>query len=110
MGESHEDVVSQALKNATGSNSQPRTFGPMNKFINLEPRQLTLESSYKEEREKYVRKIERCIYALRLPFNIIQTPYWKKMIEEVGLFGIGLKQPSPYEISTRVLKAEVEDK
>ena len=30
-------------------------------------------------------------------------------IEEVGSFGIGLKQPSPYEISTRVLKAEVED-
>ena len=29
------------------------------------------------------------------------------MIEELGSFGIGLKQPSPYEISTRVLKAEV---
>ena len=31
------------------------------------------------------------------------------MIEVVGSFGIGLKQPSSYEISTQVLKAEVED-
>ena len=31
------------------------------------------------------------------------------MIEDVRSFGIGLKQPSSYEISTRVLKAEVED-
>ena len=31
------------------------------------------------------------------------------MIEEVGSFRISLKQPSPYEISTRVLKAKVDD-
>ena len=31
------------------------------------------------------------------------------MIEEVGSFGIGLKQSSLYEISTWVLKIEVED-
>ena len=31
------------------------------------------------------------------------------MIEEIESFGIGLKQPSPYEISTRVIKTEVED-
>jgi len=40
---------------------------------------------------------------------IIQTLYWKEMIEEVGAIGLGLKQLSPYEITTRVLKTEVED-
>jgi len=82
----------------------------MNKFINLEARKSTLESSYKKVvREKCVRKIARCIYTLGLPFNIIQTPFWMEMIEDVGLFGIGLKQPSLYEIRTQVIKAEVED-
>jgi len=109
MGEPQEDVVSQELESAAGSNSQPWTRGPMNKFINLEARQSTLESSYREAREKYVRKIGRCVYALGLLFNIIQTPYWKEMIEKVGSFRVGLKQPSPYEISTQVLKVEVED-
>jgi len=83
MGESQEDVVNQELESAAGSNSQPQTIGPMNKFINLEARQSTLESSYREAREKYVRKIGRCVYALGLLFNIIQTPYWKEMIEKV---------------------------
>jgi len=70
MGESQEDVVSQELQSAAGSNSQPRTLGPMNKFINLEARQSTLESSYKKKaREKCVRKIRRCIYALGLSHN-----------------------------------------
>jgi len=109
MGEPQEDMVCQKLKSVVGSNSQPRTLGHMKKFINLEARQSTLESSYKEAREKCVRKIKRCIYALGLSFNIIHTPYWKELIEKVGSFGIALKQPSPYEISTRVLKAEVED-
>ena len=81
----------------------------MNKFINLEGCQSTLESFSKEAREKHLRKITRCIDALGLPFNIIQTPYWKEMLEKVGLFGICLKQPSPYELRTRVLKAELED-
>jgi len=66
----------------------------MYKFINLETRQSTLESSYKEAREKCARKSERCIHylgfhltSLGLPFNITQTPYWKEMIEEVRSFG-----------------------
>ena len=54
-------------------------------------------------------EIGRCIYALWLPFNIIPPSYWKEMIEEVGSFGIGLKQPSLYEISIQVLKTEVDD-
>ena len=48
MGESEEDVISQELQSVARSNSQPRTLGPMNKFINLEARQSTLKSSYKE--------------------------------------------------------------
>ena len=49
MREPQKDVVSQ--ESAVGSNSKPRTLGPMNKFINLEARQSTLESSCKEARE-----------------------------------------------------------
>ena len=56
-----------------------------------------------------MRKIERCIYALGLSFDIIQTPYWKEIIEEIGSIGIGLKQLSPCKISTQILKAEIED-
>ena len=95
MGEPQEDVVSQEMESTIGNNSQPRIFDPMNKFINLEARQSTLESSYKEAREKCARKIARsilessykearekcvgkiarCIYTLELSFNIIQTSY-----------------------------------
>ena len=102
-------MIIQELESATGSKSQPQTHDPMNKFINLEARQSTLESSYKEAREKCVRKIGRFIYVLGLSFNIIQTSYWKEMREEVRLFGIGFKQLSLYEISTRILKAEGEN-
>ena len=56
-----------------------------------------------------LRKIVRYIYANEFPVNIIQASYWKKMIEEVGAFGLSLKQPSFSEIRTHVLKAEIED-
>jgi len=56
----------------------------MKKIINLETRQSTLESSCKKgAREKCVRKVKGCIYALGLLFNIIQIIYWKEIIEEV---------------------------
>jgi hypothetical protein len=106
MSEPQEDVIAQELESVAGSNSQSWTLEAMNKYFNPEVRQSTLESALKEGREKCVRKIARCIYALGLPFNIIQTPYWKEMIHEVGTLRLGFKQPNPYKIRTRVCRTK----
>ena len=50
-----------------------------------------------------VAKIGRCLYANGLPFKLVNSPHLIEMIEEIGGFGMGLKQPSIYELRTRVL-------
>ncbi|XP_020271472.1 uncharacterized protein LOC109846637 [Asparagus officinalis] len=113
MEDSHshvEDAESQELESGQGSNAQQsRSFGPLDTFVNVQGRQTTMENRYKiEQRDEVVQKIGRCIFANGLSFNLLSSPYWREMVDVIGKFGPGLKQPSPYEIRTRVLKKEVE--
>ena len=55
-----------------------------------------------------VSKIERCIDANELSFNILNSLYCQEMIKEVCNYRRRLKQPLTYEIQTCVLKDELE--
>ena len=55
-----------------------------------------------------VAKIGRCLFANSFPFNLVNSSYWREMVEEIGKLGTGMKQPSMYKLRTRVLKAEVQ--
>lgn len=72
-------------------------------------KQNTLNEVWKKtDRDKCCVKICRFIYANALPFNLVNTPTFKEMIEEVSQFGRGLKPPSYHEVRNTYLKREVD--
>ena len=105
MGETSKEVVSSEID---GNSMASRTVCPLDKFVAPQPRQTIIENRCKkEQRELVVAKIGRCLYANGLPFNLVNSSYWIEMVEEIGKFGMGLKQPLMYELRTCILKAEM---
>ncbi|CAL8153282.1 unnamed protein product [Prunus armeniaca] len=90
--------------------AQPKSKGPMDRFVTLEARQSTLNSAYKqEERKEVCRKIGRFFFSRALPFNIVNDPFWLPMVEGIAAYGVGFKPPSMHELRTWILKEEVGD-
>ncbi|XP_008221800.1 PREDICTED: uncharacterized protein LOC103321750 [Prunus mume] len=88
--------------------AQPKSKGPMDRFVTLEARQSTLNSAYKqEERKEVCRKIGRFFFSRALPFNIVNDPFWLPMVEGIAAYGVGFKPPSMHELRTWILKEEV---
>jgi len=101
MGETFEEVSPKIDGNSVAS----RSVDPLDKFVGPQSRQTTIENRYKkEQRELVVGKIGRCLYANGFPFNLVNSSYWIEMVEEIGTFGMGLKQPLMHELRTRVLR------
>jgi hypothetical protein len=104
-GDNDEEFVS----NQSGG-AQPKTVGPLDKFVFSEPRQTTMNEAYKKELRKDIcRRIGRFIFSKALPFNTVNDPFWLPMVEGIASFGVGFKPPSMHELRTWILKEEVED-
>ncbi|KAG6508501.1 hypothetical protein ZIOFF_033875 [Zingiber officinale] len=83
--------------------------GTLHGFVSSEPRQTTLNSTYKKDLLVDVkRRIGRFIYSAALPFNVVNDPYWLPMVEGIAEYGRGFKPPSMHELRTWILKAEVD--
>ncbi|KAG6491979.1 hypothetical protein ZIOFF_046925 [Zingiber officinale] len=81
--------------------------GTLHGFVSSEPRQTTLNSTYKKDLLVDVkRRIGRFIYSAALPFNVVNDPYWLPMVEGIAEYGRGFKPPSMHELRTWILKAE----
>ncbi|CAL2278771.1 unnamed protein product [Prunus armeniaca] len=90
--------------------AQPKSKGPMDRFVTLEARQSTLNSAYKqEERKEVCRKIGCFFFSRALPFNIVNDPFWLPVVEGIAAYGVGFKPPSMHELRTWILKEEVGD-
>ncbi|KAL6524812.1 hypothetical protein OROMI_030405 [Orobanche minor] len=44
-----------------------------------------------------------------IPFNVVNSTFWKPAVEAIAEYGPGFKPPSMWELRTWILKAEVED-
>ncbi|KAG6538822.1 hypothetical protein ZIOFF_003952 [Zingiber officinale] len=81
--------------------------GTLHEFVSSEPRQTTLNSTYKKDLLVDVkRRIGHFIYSAALPFNVVNDPYWLPMVEGIAEYGRGFKPPSMHELRTWILKAE----
>ncbi|XP_042379959.1 uncharacterized protein LOC121972342 [Zingiber officinale] len=72
-------------------------------------RQTTINEAYKKElREKACMTITDWMYDAAIPFNIVNYSSFKKMLDLVGQYGIGLKGPSYHEVRVPFLKKAVD--
>ncbi|CAN6458842.1 unnamed protein product [Victoria cruziana] len=84
--------------------------GPMDKYVNPELRQITInETSKKEKRKQVCSEIGKFFFAHALPFNLCNSTYFTNMCESLGDYGRGFKPPSYHEMRTWILKKEVDD-
>lgn len=93
-----------------GLNKQPNKF-MMGAFIKSGTKggqKNTLNTMLKPSRDDVCVSISRCFYANAIPFNLVNSPYFKDMCESIALFGKGLKLPTYYEVREKYLKREVE--
>ncbi|KAG6503478.1 hypothetical protein ZIOFF_035793 [Zingiber officinale] len=81
--------------------------GTLHGFVSSEPRQTTLNSTYKKDlRVDVKRRVVHFIYSAVLPFNVVNDPYWLPMVESIAEYGRGFKPPSMHELRTWILKVE----
>ncbi|XP_042460891.1 uncharacterized protein LOC122044803 [Zingiber officinale] len=117
IGEGPQSMSTQSSKvGSVGGNSigcsgsgESKGKGTLHGFVSSEPRQTTLNSTYKKDLLVDVkRRIGRFIYSAALPFNVVNDPYWLPMVEGIAEYGRGFKPPSMHELRTWILKAEVD--
>ncbi|XP_042428549.1 uncharacterized protein LOC122015624 [Zingiber officinale] len=117
IGEGPQSMSTQLSKvGSVGGNSigcsgsgESKGKGTLHGFISSEPRQTTLNSTYKKDLLVDVkRRIGRFIYSAALPFNVVNDPYWLPMVDGIAEYGRGFKPPSMHELRTWILKAEVD--
>nr|GEU73533.1 hypothetical protein [Tanacetum cinerariifolium] len=100
------------------SMKEPNVFGPMDNFTNVvKPEQslergkgkkVKLSNAIRKERMWMTKKyIARWAYESAIPFYAFEKDSFKMLLEVVGQFGPGLPPPT-YELSTPLLKEEVE--
>ncbi|GJV26183.1 putative reverse transcriptase domain-containing protein [Tanacetum coccineum] len=102
------------------SMKEPNVFGPMDNFANtVNPEQslkkkvkgknVELSNSIRKERMWMTKKyVARWAYESAIPFHAFEKDSFKMLLEVVGQFGPGLPPPTRYELSTPLLKEEVE--
>ena len=101
------------------SMKEPNVFGPMDNFANtINPEQslkkgkdknVELNNSIRKERIWAAKKyVARWAYKSAIPFHAFENDEFKMLLEVVGQFGPGLPPPTRYELSTPILKEEVE--
>ncbi|GJU68505.1 putative transcription factor/ chromatin remodeling BED-type(Zn) family protein [Tanacetum coccineum] len=101
------------------SMKEPNVFGPMDNFANiLNPEQslekgkgkkVELSNAIRKERMWMTKKcVARWAYESTIPFHAFEKDSFKMLLEVVGQFGPGLPPPTRYELSTPLLKEEVE--
>ena len=72
------------------------------------PKQKTMNEMLKD-REGVIGDICRCIYGNALPFNLVRSPLFKKMLKSIGDYGKGLNPPTFHEVRESYLKKEVDN-
>ncbi|XP_042389488.1 uncharacterized protein LOC121981164 isoform X1 [Zingiber officinale] len=99
---------------------RPRQIGPMDTYFapnvqkNIESRkgkerQTMINEAYKKElRENACMTITEWMYDAAIPFNAVNYSSFKKMLDLVGQYGIGLKGPSYHEVRVPFLKKAVD--
>ncbi|GJS65228.1 hypothetical protein Tco_0679792 [Tanacetum coccineum] len=102
------------------SMKEPNVFGPMDNFANTVNPEQSLKKKVKGknvELSNYIRKermymtkkyVARWAYESTIPFHAFEKDSFKMLLEVVGQFGPGLPPPTRYELSTLLLKEEVE--
>ena len=66
-----------------------------------------LEKSFNNDaREIADAAVAQCIYANGLPFNLVRSPYWAKMIKAVNEAPKEFKSPGYEKIRTTLLSAQ----
>ncbi|KAG6512822.1 hypothetical protein ZIOFF_030956 [Zingiber officinale] len=81
--------------------------GTLHGFVSSEPRQTTLNSTYKKDLLVDVkRRVGRFIYSTAFPFNVVNDLYWLPMVEGIAEYGRGFMPPSMHELRTWILKVE----
>ena len=71
--------------------------------------QTTMNDAYKKEaRERVCSLIIRWMYDAVIQFNVVTYPSFQPMIEVIGQYGVGMKEPKIYEIRVTHLKKELE--
>ncbi|GJY62427.1 hypothetical protein Tco_0463084 [Tanacetum coccineum] len=101
------------------SMKEPNVFGPMDNFANiLNPEQslekgkgkkVELSNAIRKERMWMTKKyVARWAYESAIPFHAFEKDSFKMLLEVVGQFGPGLPPPTRHELSTPLLKEEVE--
>ncbi|XP_042460162.1 uncharacterized protein LOC122043620 [Zingiber officinale] len=119
IGEGPQSMSTQSSKvGSVGGNSigcsgsgsgESKGKGTLHGFVSSEPRQTTLNSTYKKDLLVDVkRRIGRFIYSAALPFNVVNDPYWLPMVEGIAEYGRGFKPPSMHELRTWILKGVVD--
>nr|GEY49646.1 putative transcription factor/ chromatin remodeling BED-type(Zn) family [Tanacetum cinerariifolium] len=72
-------------------------------------RKVELSNAIRKERMWMTKKyIARWAYESAIPFHAFEEDSFKMLLEVVGQFGPGLPPPTRYELSTALLKEEVE--
>ncbi|XP_042409955.1 uncharacterized protein LOC121999324 [Zingiber officinale] len=99
---------------------RPRQIGPMDTYFapNVQKivesrkgkeRQSTINEAYKKElREKACMTITEWMYDAAIPFNVVNYSSFKRILDLVGQYGIGLKGPSYHEVRVPFLKKAVD--
>ena len=126
LGYSDEDVdveVNQSGKKVVGSSSivskrkKAKQKGPLHLFFtptvekipkDRKMQQTSINEACKKElRGRACEDIASWIYDSGVPFNCVNHPTFKKMIDSIGQYGPGMKPPSYHEIRVPLLKKEV---
>ncbi|GJY04072.1 putative transcription factor/ chromatin remodeling BED-type(Zn) family protein [Tanacetum coccineum] len=101
------------------SMKEPSFFGPMDNFANIvnpeqslergKGKKVELSNAIRKERMWMTKKyVARWAYESAIPFHAFEKDSFKMLLEVVGQFGPGLPPPTRYELSTPLLKEEVE--
>ncbi|TXG53907.1 hypothetical protein EZV62_019163 [Acer yangbiense] len=102
-----------------GPRKKPNFLGPMDKFTSKIDPESSMSTSkslrqqnindviFKQRTHSVHRYVARWVYEAGISFNAIQNNSFRAMMEAVGLFGPGYKEPSRYQLSEPLLKEEV---
>ncbi|KAL5762315.1 hypothetical protein ACOSP7_018579 [Xanthoceras sorbifolium] len=108
-----------AMVTELGVMKEPRSLGPMNRFISeINPncslsgrsgtkRQPNIcEALFKERTHKVHQYVAKWVYEAGVPFNTIANDSFKQVVKAIGQFGSGYKPPSQYQLREPLLREE----
>lgn len=112
LGERAEQVEAKQRRILAQSETDQRKVDEdkgMEKWVTKHKSQGTMNQYFKEKlREEVCAQICRFFYTSAIAFNAIKNPEFKKMVDLIGKYGLGLKIPSYNDVRVKYLKAEVE--